>query len=113
MKYKKKYLKLKKLIGGEIFQQDKSIKLFVRFNLQFSLLYKTREPNFSEKLGEIPNPLLIIENISINSTLQDLIKLIEIKLEQKYKDLFESLNFDTKIQNTFWIFSFKLFGKTN
>ena len=99
LKYKKKYLKLKKLIGGEIYQQDKSIQLFVRFNLQFSLLYKTREPNFSEKLEEIPNVLLIIENISINSTLQDLIKLIEIKLEEKYKDLFESLNFDTKIQN--------------
>lgn len=99
LKYKKKYLKLKKLIGGEIYQQDKSIQLFVRFDLQFNLLYKIREPNFSEKLKEIPNVLLNIENISINSTLQDLIKLIEIKLEEKYKNLFESLNFDTKIQN--------------
>ena len=99
LKYKKKYLKLKKLIGGEIYQQDKSIQLFVRFDLQFNLLYKIREPNFSEKLKEIPNVLLTIENISINSTLQDLIKLIEIKLEEKYKNLFESLNFDTKIQN--------------
>ena len=73
LKYKKKYLKLKKLIGGEIYQQDKSIQLFVRFDLQFNLLYKIREPNFSEKLKEIPNVLLNIENISINSTLQDLI----------------------------------------
>ena len=99
LKYKKKYLKLKKLIGGEIYQQDKIIDLFVKFNLQFSLYYKTMESKFSENLGKIPNLLLIIENISINSTLQDLIKLIEIKLEEKYKDLFESLNFDTKIQN--------------
>lgn len=99
LKYKKKYLKLKKLIGGEIYQQDKSIQLFVKFNLQFSLFYKTREPNFSEKLAEIPNILLTIENISTNSTLQDLIKFIENKLEEKYKDLFESLSFDTKIQN--------------
>ena len=99
LKYKKKYLKLKKLIGGEIYQQDKSIQLFVKFNLQFSFLYKTREPIFSENLAKIPNILLTIENISTNSTLQDLIKLIEIKLEEKYKDLFESLSFDTKIQN--------------
>lgn len=99
LKYKKKYLKLKKLIGGEIYQQDKIIDLFVKFNLQFSLYYKTMESKFSENLGKIPYPLLIIENISINSTLQDLIKLIEIKLEEKHKDLFESLNFDTKIQN--------------